>query len=47
MIADRLMTVIRSNNSQLTGVVKPIYVRTTFPLTVKAVLSKRHTFKHL
>ena len=36
-IADRLMTVSWSNNSHLTGVVKPVYGYPTFPLTTTAV----------
>ena len=36
-IADRLRTVRWSNNSNLTGVVKPVYERSTFPLTATAV----------
>ena len=44
-IADRLGTVSWSNNSNQTGVVKPVYGYPTFPLTTKAVHSKGHTFK--
>ena len=36
-IADRLRTVSWSNSSHPTGVVKPVYERSTFPLTAKAV----------
>ena len=36
-IADRLRTVQLSNSSYPTGVVKPVYVGTTFPLTAIAV----------
>ena len=36
-IADRLRTVSWGNDSHSTGVVKPIYERSTFPLTAKAV----------
>ena len=36
-IADRFRTVIWSNNSHPTVVVKPVYERTTFPLTAKVV----------
>ena len=36
-IADRLRTVSWSNNSQQTGVEKPVHKRTTFPLTATAV----------
>ena len=46
-IADRLRTVSWSNNSHPTGVVKPVYGHTTFPLTAKAVLSKGHTLKKI
>ena len=45
MIADRLRTVSWSNSSHPTGMVKPVYERSTFPLTATAVLSKGHTFK--
>ena len=41
-IADRLRTVSWSNSSQSTGVVKPVYEHSTFPLTAKAVQSKGH-----
>ena len=34
-IADRLRTVIWSNDNRPTGVVKPVYGILTFPLTVK------------
>ena len=44
-IADRLMAVSWSDNSNPTGVVKPVYGYPTFPLTAKARLSKGHTFK--
>ena len=37
MIADRLRTVSWSNSSYPTGVVKPVYERSTFPLTTTAV----------
>ena len=46
-IADRLRTVSWSNNSHPTGVVKPVYERSTFPLTATAVQSNGHTFKNL
>ena len=46
-IADRLGTVSWSNSSYPTGVVKPVYERSTFPLTATVVLSKGHTFKNL
>ena len=36
-IADRLRTVSWSNRSHPTGVVKPVYERSTFPLTAKVV----------
>ena len=36
-IADRLRTVSWSNSSYHTGVVKPVYERSTFPLTATAV----------
>ena len=36
-IADRLRTVSWSNSSYSTGVVKPVYERSTFPLTATAV----------
>ena len=36
-IADRLWTVISSNNSHPTGVVKPAYEHSSFPLTGTAV----------
>ena len=36
-ITDRLRTVSGSNNSHPTGVVKPVYERSTFPLTATAV----------
>ena len=36
-IADRLRTVSWGNNSNPTGVVKPVYGIPTFPLTTKAV----------
>ena len=42
-IADRLRTVSWSNSSHPTGVVKPVYERSTFPLTATAVQSKGHT----
>ena len=37
MIADRLRTVSWSKNSHPTGVVKPVYECSTFPLTATAV----------
>ena len=46
-IADRLRTVSWSNSSHPTGVVKPVYERSTFPLTTTAVQSKGHTFNNL
>ena len=39
-VADRLRTVSWSNSSYPTGVVKPVYERSTFPLTATAVQSK-------
>ena len=42
-IADRLNMVNCSNDSYITGVVKPVYKVPTFLLTAKAVWSKRHT----
>ena len=36
-IADRLRTVSWSNSSHPTGVVEPVYERSTFPLTTTAV----------
>ena len=36
-ITDRLMTVRWGNSSHPTGVVKPIYERSTFPLTATVV----------
>ena len=36
-IVDRLRTVSWSNSSHPTGVVKPVYERSTFPLTSSAV----------
>ena len=39
-IADRLTKVSGSNNSHPTGVVKPVYERSIFPLTAKAAWSK-------
>ena len=36
-IADRLWTVSLSNSSHPTGVAKPVYERSTFPLTAKVV----------
>ena len=36
-IADRLRTVSWSNSSNPTGVVKPVYERSTFPLTATAM----------
>ena len=47
MIADRLGTVSLSNDNHPTGVVKPVYGIPTFQLTIKAALSKGHTFKNL
>ena len=44
-VADRLRTVSWSNSSHPTGVVKPIYERSTFSLTTTALLSKGHTLK--
>ena len=41
-IADRLRTVSWSNSSHTTGVVKPVYERSTFPLTAKVVQSIVH-----
>ena len=42
-IADRIRTVSWSDNSHPTGMVIPVYGYPTFPLTIKAVLSKGHT----
>ena len=36
-IADRLRTVSWSNSSRPTGVVKPVYERSNFPVTTTAV----------
>ena len=36
-----------SNNSHHTGLVKPVYERSTFQLTATAVESKEHTFKKI
>ena len=44
-IADRLRTVSWGNDSHPTGVVKPVYVIPTFPLTAKAVKSKGQSEK--
>ena len=44
-IADRLRTVSWSNNNHPTGVVKPVYERSTFPVTAIAVKAKGHAFK--
>ena len=41
-IADRLRTVSWSSSSHPTGVVKPVYERSTFPLTAKVVQSIVH-----
>ena len=46
-IADRLRSVSWSNGSHPTGVAKPVYERSTFPLAATAVQSKGHTFKNL
>ena len=46
-IADRLRTVSWSNNSHPTGVVKPVFKRSTFTFTATAVYSKGHIFKNL
>ena len=47
-IADRLRTVSWSNKIHpKTDVIKPVYERSTFPLTATAVFSKRHAFKNL
>ena len=40
--ADRLRMVSWSNNSNQTGVVKPMYRCPTFPLTTKVVQSNAH-----
>ena len=37
MISDRLRTISSINISHSTGVVKPVYERSTFPLTATAV----------
>ena len=42
-IADQLRTVSLSNSSHPTGVIKPVYERTTFPLTATAMYSNGHT----
>ena len=44
-IADRLGTVSLSNDTNQTGVVKPVYGIPTFPLIAKAVKSKGHVLK--
>ena len=36
-----------TDNIHAIGVVKPVYERSTFPLTTTAVQSKGHTFKNL
>ena len=36
-IADQLRTISWSNSSRPTGVIKPVYERSTFPLTATAV----------
>ena len=36
-----------TDNIHAIGVVKPVYERSTFPLTATAVQSKGHTFKNL
>ena len=41
-IADRLRTVSWGKNSHPTGVVKPVYERSTFPLTATAMQSKQN-----
>ena len=46
-IADRPRTLSWSNDSNQTGVAKPVYGIPTFPLTTKAVLSKGLTLKNL
>ena len=46
-IADPLKTVSWSNDSHLTGPVKPVYGTQTFPLTPGAVQSKGQIFKNL
>ena len=43
-IVDRPRSVSWGNDSQPTGVVKPVYGIPTFPLTLKAVQSKGHIF---
>ena len=40
-IADRLRTVSWSNSSHPTGVVRPVYERSTFPLTAKSSVINR------
>ena len=47
MITEPLRTVSWSNSSHPTGVIKPVYERSTFPLTATAVKSKGHTFKEM
>ena len=44
-IADRLKTVSWSHNNHPTGMVKPAYERSIFPLIAPAVLLKGPTFK--
>ena len=46
-IADRLRTVSWSNSSHPTGVVKPVYERSTFPLTATAVNPKCSKMEYL
>ena len=46
-IADRLGTISWGNDSHPTGVVKPVYGISTFPLTEKAVQSIGHTCKKM
>ena len=45
-MANRLRTISWGIVSHLTGVVKQVIGTPTFPLTAKAVKSKRHTFKY-
>ena len=44
MSTDQLRAVSESNNSNPTGVVKPVYERSTFTLTKTAVLLIGHSF---
>ena len=46
-IADRLRTVSWDNSSHPSGVVKPVYGRSTFQLTATAVFSEGHTLNKI